>query len=239
MSWYFHCSIFFRFHCVVLSGSHCVMGIGVLQALMLWALCCGCASGTCVLGIGVLQVLAFWALVCFRYSCCGHCVVGIVLWALVCCRYSCSGHCVVGIGVLQVLNWYASGVCCIVGIGALQVVSWYAEVFIVLWPLVCFRYTYGKPVKGFLNLLVCPSGYGTFGQACATRQVEVSTCLYVCFGCGCVSGVVCVCVSVWGGCASMWCACVRTLWCVCVSVCACDCLCACMYVCACSCVHVL
>ena len=189
------------------------------MGIVLWVcfryLCSGhwCASGTCVLGIGVLQVFMLWAL--------------------------CCGHCVVGIGVLQVLNWYASGVCCIVGIGALQVVSWYAEVFIVLWPLVCFRYTYGKPVKGFLNLLVCPSGYGTFGQACATRQVEVSTCLYVCFGCGCVSGVVCVCVSVWGGCASMWCACVRTLWCVCVSVCACDCLCACMYVCACSCVHVL
>ena len=174
------------------------------MGIVLWVLVCfrylcsghWYASGTCVLGIGVLQVFMLWALCCGHWCAAGTLAVGIVLWALVCFRCS--------IGTLQVF---------VVGVGALQVVSWYAEVFIVLWPLVCFRYTYGKPVKGFLNLLVCPSGYGTFGQACATRQVEVSTCLYLCFGCGCVCGV-CVCICVGGVCIYVVCVCAHFVVCV-------------------------
>ncbi|XP_070176474.1 alpha-2-macroglobulin-like protein 1 isoform X1 [Littorina saxatilis] len=41
---------------------------------------------------------------------------------------------------------------------------------------ICAKYTYGKPVKGFLTVQVCPSGYGAFGQACAIRQTQIDGC---------------------------------------------------------------
>ncbi|PVD20025.1 hypothetical protein C0Q70_20519 [Pomacea canaliculata] len=41
---------------------------------------------------------------------------------------------------------------------------------------VCAKYTYGKPVKGFLTLNFCARGYSSFDQNCAVKYTEIEGC---------------------------------------------------------------